>query len=384
MSKALMIASILTLGMLYLLFNAKKNAAKRDKVRKSSFNEMSSDTQVRHRNKEYNDILNNNDMNWQQKFQTYKEKVEEQKPKPKTNSAQMSYVTDLSGLRKAVVPASKISSSLGTPVVKTYDQIKEQKMKAKVSQMEHSLKQVQEYKEVSNDVKSEDNVISNQMSNVKLKSFSKMISLKEANRNVISGDKDSSRNKAYKEGRFVKLKNSPLSATNRGHGELGASDLINTGSKYLLNNEVMKMNSENEKYFLSSLDEYLSILESEEKTSTTFSNNIKSTTNPVMSRSGVTNPIANTAKTSNMEGMNVKSSYNIDSTRGFYLVDTDGVSALVGKVNNNAFMLKKFDYVVDKPLQVRQDDKNIYIVRVGKFKCLVDVSTDKMGTLLEI
>jgi hypothetical protein len=103
-----------------------------------------------------------------------------------------------------------------------------------------------------------------------------------------------------------------------------------------------------------------------------------------MSRSGVTNPIANTAKTSNMEGMNVKSSYNIDSTRGFYLVDTDGVSALVGKVNNNAFMLKKFDYVVDKPLQVRQDDKNIYIVRVGKFKCLVDVSADKMGTLLEI
>jgi hypothetical protein len=46
--------------------------------------------------------------------------------------------------------------------------------------------------------------------------------------------------------------------------------------------------------------------------------------------------------------------------------------------------LKKFDYVVDKPLQVRQDDKNIYIVKAGKFKCLVDVSKEKMGTLIEI
>ena len=47
-------------------------------------------------------------------------------------------------------------------------------------------------------------------------------------------------------------------------------------------------------------------------------------------------------------------------------------------------MLKKFDKVIDKQLQVRQDDDHVYIVRAGSYKCLVDVTTDKMGTLIEI
>jgi hypothetical protein len=381
LNNILIMGSILTFGILYLLFNFKKNVAKNNKIRTNSFTSVSSGHEVKRKNKEYNEILNNNNLNWQQKYKTYKEKTDELEPK--INSSDMSYVTDLSGLQKAVI-SSEDTLKYEEPVAKTFEQIREQKMREKVSQMEHSLNQVQEYKEVSNEVQSEENVISKQMSNVKLKSFSKLISLKEANRELIGEGKDSSRNKSYKEGRFVKLKNSPLSATNRGHGELGASDLINTGKKYLVNNGVMKMNKENEKYFLSSLDEYLSILESEEKASATSSANIKASTNPVMSRSGITNPISKSTNKSNMDGMTVKSSYNIDATKGFYLVDTDGVSALVGKIGSDVFMLKKFDYVVDKPLQVRQDDKNIYIVRAGKFKCLVDVSADKMGTLLEI
>ena len=47
-------------------------------------------------------------------------------------------------------------------------------------------------------------------------------------------------------------------------------------------------------------------------------------------------------------------------------------------------ILKKFNYVVDKPLQVRQDYGSVYIVKAGGFKCLVDVAKDKMGTLIEI
>ena len=67
-----------------------------------------------------------------------------------------------------------------------------------------------------------------------------------------------------------------------------------------------------------------------------------------------------------------------------YVVNIDGVSALVGRVKDSIFILKKFDHVVDKPIQVRLDDNNVYIVRVGKFKCLVAVSKEKMGTLIEI
>ena len=113
-----------------------------------------------------------------------------------------------------------------------------------------------------------------------------------------------------------------------------------------------------------------------------------------MSRSGITNPISrgsNPMTKSNksehshyMNGLIVKSGYNIDSEKGFYLVNMDGVSALVGRIKDDIFILKKFNYVVDKPLQVRQDYGSVYIVKAGGFKCLVDVAKDKMGTLIEI
>ena len=162
------------------------------------------------------------------------------------------------------------------------------------------------------------------------------------------------------------------------------------------------MNKENENYLLSSLDEYLSILDSEDSKSTTaiarpVSSNLshpKTSMSDVMRRSGVTNPIAQAPSPMEkfggnkplpyMNGLIVKSGYNIDSEKGFYVVNMDGVSALVGRIKDNIFILKKFDHVVDKAIQVRPDDNNVYIVRVGKFKCLVDVSKDKMWTLIEI
>ena len=104
-----------------------------------------------------------------------------------------------------------------------------------------------------------------------------------------------------------------------------------------------------------------------------------------MSRSGMTNPISRSkSATPYMNGLIVKSGYNIDSDKGFYLVNMDGVSALVGRIKDSTYVLKKFDRVMDQPLQVRQDDANVYIVKVGRYKCLVDVSKDKMGTLIEI
>ena len=190
------------------------------------------------------------------------------------------------------------------------------------------------------------------------------------------------------------MKNSPLSVNRRQSAatDLNISDLIGTGNKYLTNNGEMKMNKEKENYLLSSLDEYLSILDTEEKPTVADTlAKVKSSNSEAMSRSGVTNPISrgsNPMAGSNtrpyMNGLIVKSGYNIDSEKGFYVVNIDGVSALVGRIKDSIFVLKKFDHVVDKPIQVRPDDNNVYIVRVGKFKCLVDVSKDKMGTLIEI
>lgn len=414
--------SVLALGVMYLVMDAMAHANEKDKARLESFFNMSSKNQAKRRRREYYDIVNDNELSWQEKYKLYTEK--EEKRKPKKNPSEMSYVTDMSGLKKSItMPAEEIKDkhqaesgkpsemNLGTMLdgiqnkEKTHEQIVSEKLQAKISQMEHALAQtpdIQEPEEISNEVKSEDDAIMNKLSDIKLKAFSKPLTLKETNRTLAQDEKKSSRNKSYKEGRFVKLKNSPLSVNKRksAASNLEVSDLIDTGNKYLTNNGEMKMNKENENYLLSSLDEYLSILDTEEKSGTATiakssvadSLSQMKSSNIAMSCSGVTNPIARGSNPMTraekpmhyMNGLIVKSGYNIDSEKGFYVVNIDGVSALVGRIKDSIFILKKFDHVVDKPIQVRPDDANVYIVRVGKFKCLVDVSKDKMGTLIEI
>ena len=270
--------------------------------------------------------------------------------------------------------------------------------------MEHSLSQtpnIEPPEDVITGVHSEDDTIMNKFSDIKLKSFAKSVNLKQTHRTLLDEDDKQTRNKSFKEGRFVKLKNSSLSVNKRksASSQLEVSDVMDSGRKYLTNNNngEMKMDKQNGNYLLSSLDEYLSILDSEDTKQTTAVAESLSKVRPetnVMSRSGITNPISrgsNPMTKSNksehshyMNGLIVKSGYNIDSEKGFYLVNMDGVSALVGRIKDDIFILKKFNYVVDKPLQVRQDYGSVYIVKAGGFKCLVDVAKDKMGTLIEI
>ena len=397
--------STVLFGVLYLMYDAMKHANDKDKSRLESFFRLSSQNQAKRRRKDYYDIANDKDLNWQEKYKKYVEKEESNKPK-KDESA-MSFVTDMSGLKKAVVmPEAQADSYSASKVVeKSQKEVMSEKLQAKISQMEHSLAQtptLNEPEEVSYDIKSEDNVITNKLSEIKLKSFSKQVTLKETQRSLVEEDKKISRNKAYKEGRFVKLNNSPLSVNRRRSvaSDLATTDLIGTGSKYLTNNGEMKMSKENENYLVSSLNEYISLLDSEGTSTSTITRSsvadslsqVKSSSAQAMSRSGVSNPISrgsnpmtkNVSPATYMNGLIVKSGYNIDSEKGFYVVNIDGVSALVGRIKDSIFVLKKFDQVVDKPIQVRLDHGTVYIVRVGGFKCLVDVSKDKMGTLIEI
>ena len=46
--------------------------------------------------------------------------------------------------------------------------------------------------------------------------------------------------------------------------------------------------------------------------------------------------------------------------------------------------MKKFDTNIEKPLQVRQDNPNVYMVKADGFRSLVEVSKDKMGVLIEL
>ncbi len=378
--------SVVLLGILYLIFDAAKHSANKDKSRLESFFNISAQNHVKRRKKEYYEIVNNEELSWQEKYKLYNEK--EDANKPQKHIAAMSYVTDMSGLKKS----SEVKQLTPEQVAENnHKRVVNEKVKAKMLELEKTYGAPSAQKNISPEPKvhSEDDVILKSFNEIKLKSFSKPMSLKETQRTLISSDKNNSRNKSYKEGKFVKLK--AAQSNNKSQERLVSMDLINTGEKYL-HKKGAGMAKDKENYIVSSLDEYMSILDSEKPNLTDMSA-VKMPTSEAMLRSGVSNPISSSYSRvpqstvrpeKQVDGLIVKSGYNIDAHRGFYVVSLEGVSAIVGKIDDNIFVLKKFDRVVEGNIQVRRDDGNVYIVKLGKYKCLVNVEHDKMGTLIEI
>ena len=108
---------------------------------------------------------------------------------------------------------------------------------------------------------------------------------------------------------------------------------------------------------------------------------------PAINTSGeISNPITQNSenKKSYLDGLIVKSGFNIDSNKGFYVVNVDGTSALVGRVKDEVFVLKKFDNNIEKPLQVRRDQPNVFMVKADGYRSLVKVDEEKMGVLVEM
>jgi len=90
-----------------------------------------------------------------------------------------------------------------------------------------------------------------------------------------------------------------------------------------------------------------------------------------------------------IDGMKVLSNTKIDDSRGFYLVDFDNVSSLVGYVDDDVFIIKTFDDFVDNQIYVKLADKisetvNRYIVKVGLFKIVVEVTNTSMTHIIDL
>lgn len=343
-------------------------------------------------------IMNDESLNWQEKYKRYTETEDKSKNSGGFNN--LAYVSDMSGKKDALIetdsrkPISEVAAenlkNMEKPTVETAI---ENELKARISQMEHALSQTPSlnnpYVEQDNSVKSEENAISQKMAAVKLKTFAKSKSLREASRNLYNEFKKETKNGQYKEGRFVKLKNSPLSVSSRkSKNSIGtATDVIKAEDNLITVSEKAKNDIA---YSTSSVGEYFSILDSEpaEKIANSFQNR------SAASESGMTNTISGqkhanpysnyTSDYMSMNNMLIRSTYTIDSQRSIHLVDIDGHSALIGKNGNNISLIKNFETMIYKPLQVRRDYNSVYIVRVGEFKCLVDAAAPKFGVLLEI
>ena len=303
-------------------------------------------------NDKFSNITNNKELSWQEKYQQY--------------------------LDASAKPVSRGKNKGNYAFIKT--PAEPDTVAQKRSELEKLLEEIPSYQniepEIVEDVQSEDNVIQN---TIKFKAFDNKPSLETADRHKIK-----SRFKKYEveiplhEQKTVELGDSPLHTNPRSLKD--ANLKINDVDK----NRIKYKPSE---YIMSSVDEYFSILDKEQTAAPVIQ---PQTAIPQMRATGTgkqTNPISklrNETKSSYLNSLIIKSGFNIDDKKGFYMVNLDGKSALIGKVNDEITVLKKYDKIVNTPVQVRHDNANVYMVKAENFKSLVEVNDDKMGVLIEL
>lgn len=218
-------------------------------------------------------------------------------------------------------------------------------------------------------VESEANAINK---TIKLKAFKNTTnSLRMTDRRMRSRFKKYENEIPLHEQKTIELEETPLLANKRNlkGANLKVSDVDRRRITY-----------EPKNYIMSSVDEYLNILDNEEKAA----QSAEVSSIPETPRTRVSNPITNAGNKEYFKGTIVKSSYKIGQDKGIYLVNKNGRNSLVGKVNDKVFVLKKFEGNITNPIQVRHDNANVYMVKAGGFKSLVEVNDDKMGVLIEL
>ena len=302
----------------------------------------------------YSNITNNKELSWQEKYQQY--------------------------LDASAKPVSRGKNKGNYVFIKT--PAEPDIITRKRTELEKLLEEMPSYQQDIQpeivEVQSEDSAIQN---SIKFKAFDNhRLSLNTTNR-----AKSKSRFKKYEveiplhEQKTVDLENSPLYTNPRSlkDANLDVKDVDRNRIKY-----------KSSDYIMSTVDEYLSLLDSEKAAI-----DIEKPIVPVMRKtgnevlSGQSNPISkagNEFKSSYLNNLIIKSGFNIDANKGFYMVNLDGKSALIGRVNDEITVLKKYDKIVDKPLQVRHDNANVYMVKADGFKSLIEVNDDKMGVLIEL
>ncbi len=328
---------------------------------------------------ELQSIIEDDKSNWQEKYKQYS-KVKHGRKQPAT-SKDISYVADM-------------SSSKGL-LVSDMDNARNN-MHETISMMEHALSQTPSELPSDEDYNkyfSEDDMISNKMNSIKLKSFAGKSNIEQTNRNLVSFEELSQHKNKFKESQFVKMNNSAVTMSRRRSksSSLNFANIVRDTSTY--KNFEGEMNKPIEAYESSSINEYMNLIEHEKQSQPVAKERVVDVpdSNNLPSKSLATNPMRSQRKeilkkpqNSTENALNVKYNYNIDANRSIYMVDNDGYSSIVGRIGEEVFVLKRFSTIINKPMQVRLDYENTYIVRVGEFKCLVEVSNNKMGMLLEI
>ncbi|MBO6086798.1 hypothetical protein J6P92_00430 [bacterium] len=302
----------------------------------------------------YDNMLNNSELSWKEKYKLY--------------------------LDKSATPVARANKKGHYTFIKKPSVSAIDKKRAELEKMLKETEKVNDFNEFEElniepeIVESEDNVINQ---TIKLKAFDNTAnSLKMTSRNRRSRFKRYENEIPLHEQKTIELDESPLFANKRNlkGANLKVSDVDRRRITY-----------EPSDYIMSSVDEFFSIKDNEEK------QEIKTTPkipvvreNDEVPQNTVSNPIEKSKNSTYFKGTIVKSSFKIGQDKGIYLVNKNGKNSLVGKVKDKVFVLKKFDGNITNPIQVRHDNANVYMVKAGGFKSLVEVNDDKMGVLIEL
>ena len=410
---------------LMALFNLIRNSLLRSQVLKASFLQNIANGKKPVQN--YDNIINNENLSWQEKYQQYMdvsgEKAETSAKAAEDAQEKYTFITKAKQQQPAHETVQKPSTNDGNtikskpaPRAAQSKYVKESRLE-RLERMLHSSPD-REKTQIENDIietekltpaelttdtipeaasplAAEDNTIHENMKSVKFKAFEEKVALEETHRN-----KKIKHRKVQielpKEGPHVNLGYSQLHTNPRlfKNANLSVSDLIATSNKLL--NIKPEFKEDKNDYDVISVDEYFNIIDDDKsKVTSSLSDivanslaNMKTNSiNTAKPKTNITNPITKTkneTKADYLSGLIVKSGFNIDANRGFYLVSLDGKSAIVGRIGEEVFVLKKFDRNINQPLQVRMDNPNVYMVKADNFKSLVEVGKDNMGVLIEL
>lgn len=354
----------------------------------------------------YDNIINNENLSWQEKYQKYVD-AKGEKTSPKKNAEvsstpKYSFITPK--IQEENIPAEEIikaeadfmedNNNIKTPSIDSLERILHNSPSIEKTTFEEDIDIFDDDTFIEElEVKQEDVAITKQLNkSIKLKAFAEKMALEETSRNKKIKHKKVQFDMP-KESKHVELLNSQLHSIPRTltNANLSVSDLIVKSDRLLGKTQVVN------DYDMVSVDDFFNIMDNKDKSKVTspLSDKVADTLaqiRPMVESNSIpqkntTNPISklrNETKNDYLNGLIVKSGYNIDKDSGFYLVNLDGMTALIGRIQEEIFVLKKFDKNIDKPLQVRRDNQNVYMVRTEGFKSLVEVTGSKMGVLIEL
>ena len=401
------------LAIMMIIFGLLPKASKKKQESETIYNQFAASSATVN-NEQYQDIIDNTELNWQEKYKLVSEQAKQKEqqnsyvskiPVKTVNSALANSVSDIQNNAGKTIRVDYgadidsrglLSSNFGYRThgiqmkASNREMYQKERLQDTISQMGHSMGDYSVYEENSNDVISVDRSIMKHFEDVRQQVSKTQRVLKMSDRHSLKNKKSSFGNSiksdVIKQSGKLGLKKTKLTKQRKNSGITS----LHPDKMVTLKNEAEYMEND---YSQASLKEYLTLLDMEEK--------IKSQAKPASQKqekvvyevektTRATNPfnkvsMPKTLETVNsMKNMSIKSKYSIDKNKELCLVDMGGKSAIIGKINDDIRVLKKFDKEINVPLQVRHDDNNVYMVKAGKYKSLVDMNDSKMELLLEI